>query len=190
MENKIFAGERIRNVRETKGISLEVLSERSGVDADLLKKIEESRGLPSIAPLVKVARALGVRLGTFLDDHSELGPVVTTHDQVELGFSLGVASAKRRDMQYFSLSQSKAGRHMESFEINFEPSSESDFVLSSHEGEEFIYVLDGAVEINYGEETYLLKTGDSIYYDSIVSHHVHCGCNSPAKILAVIYTPV
>ena len=78
---------------------------------------------------------------------------------------------------------------MESFEIVFEPSADSDFVLSSHEGEEFLYVLEGAVEINYGDDSYTLKTGDSIYYDSIVAHHVRCANDNKAKILAVIYTP-
>lgn len=190
MENKIFAGERVKAARETKGLSLEILAEKSGVETDMLRKIEESKSLPSIAPLVKVARALGVRLGTFIDDHDEKGPSVMTHDQVQIGLSLGVACSKRRDMQYFSLSQSKTGRHMESFEIDFNPSTDSDFVLSSHEGEEFLYVLEGAVEINYGDDTFQLKTGDSIYYDSIVSHHVHCASDDTAKILAVIYTPV
>ena len=78
---------------------------------------------------------------------------------------------------------------MESYEIVFESCVDSDFVLSSHEGEEFLYVLEGTVEINYGETTYHLTPGDSIYYDSIVSHHVHCANDSSAKILAVIYTP-
>jgi len=55
--------------------------------------------------------------------------------------------------------------------------------------EEFIYVLEGIVEINYGKNTYILEEGDSIYYDSIVAHHVHAGAGSTAKILAVVYTP-
>ena len=66
----------------------------------------------------------------------------------------------------------------------------SDFVLSSHEGEEFIMVMEGIMEISYGKNTYLLEEGDSIYYDSIVPHHVHAYEGQAAKILAVIYTPI
>ena len=66
---------------------------------------------------------------------------------------------------------------------------ENRFELSSHEGEEFIYVLAGALEINYGKKTYRVETGDSIYYDSIVPHHVHAADGKDAKILAVIYAP-
>ncbi len=65
---------------------------------------------------------------------------------------------------------------------------DSDFVLS-HEGEEFIMVMEGTMEISYGKNTYLLEEGDSIYYDSIVPHHVHAYEGQAAKILAVVYTP-
>jgi quercetin dioxygenase-like cupin family protein len=78
---------------------------------------------------------------------------------------------------------------MEPFLIDIEPSNGADFILSTHEGEEFIYVLAGTVEINYGKHDYILEEGDSIYYDSIVAHHVHASNGSRARILGVIYTP-
>ena len=76
-----------------------------------------------------------------------------------------------------------------SLTINMLPSSENEIKLSTHEGEEFIYVLEGEVEIKYGKETYQLKAGDSIYYESIVAHHVHSFGSEKAKILAIVYTP-
>jgi len=63
-------------------------------------------------------------------------------------------------------------------------------MLSLHEVEEFIMVMEGTMEINYGKSTYVLEEGDSIYYDSIVPHHVHAFEGHAAKILAVIYTPI
>jgi quercetin dioxygenase-like cupin family protein len=78
---------------------------------------------------------------------------------------------------------------MEPFVIELHPSSAKEIVLSAHEGEEFIFVLAGEVEISYGKETYRLEQGDSIYYDSIVSHNVHCKSDTDARILAVVYTP-
>ena len=78
---------------------------------------------------------------------------------------------------------------MEPFIIDIQPSEEKEFTLSAHEGEEFIYVMEGVVEIAYGKTTYTLNEGDSIFYDSIVNHHVHGGNNKAAKILAVVYTP-
>lgn len=79
---------------------------------------------------------------------------------------------------------------MEPFLIEIAPSEEGeDFILSTHEGEEFIYVLNGVVEINYGKNTYILEEGDSIYYDSIVAAHVHAAADNKARILGVVYTP-
>ena len=67
--------------------------------------------------------------------------------------------------------------------------SREDVSQTTHAGEEFIYVLEGILEINYGKNTYILEEGDSIYYDSIVAHHVHAAADNTAKILGVIYTP-
>ena len=103
---------------------------------------------------------------------------------------IGLQINSRKHMEYHSLSKSKADRHMEPFIIDVAPTDDSDFVLSSHEGEEFIMVMEGTMEISYGKHTYLLEEGDSIYYDSIVPHHVHAYEGQAAKILAVIYTPI
>ena len=188
--SKINVGEKIKNLRESKNITREQLSERSGLALEQIISIEENTNLPSLAPLIKIARALGMRLGTFLDDNDELGPVVTRKtDKIDgIGFSNNAAVA-RKHMDYYSLSKAKSGRHMEPFLIDI-AASEAEFELSSHEGEEFIYVLDGIVEINYGKDNYILEPGDSIYYDSIVAHHVHAYQNTAAKILAVVYTPI
>lgn len=191
MNSNNFVGERIKSIRESKQLTIEEVAERSGVEAEVIDQIENCNELPSLAPLIKIARVLGVRLGTFLDDHDELGPVITRSEEIVDGleFSNNALNDKKKHMRYHPLSQSKAGRHMESFIINIAPSSNVDFVTSSHEGEEFIYVMEGEVEVNYGKQTYALKAGDSIYYDSIVAHHVHAGNGCGARILAVVYMP-
>ena len=190
MSKSVNVGEKIKNLRESKNITREELSERSGLNLDQIILIEENTNLPSLAPLIKIARVMGVRLGTFLDDNDELGPVVTrkTDKTESISFSNN-ASELRKHMDYYSLSKTKSGRHMEPFIIDI-IASEAEFTLSSHEGEEFIYVLEGTIEINYGKDTYWLEPGDSIYYDSIVAHHVHAYNNATAKILAVVYTPI
>ena len=179
-------------MRETKGLSLEEISERSGLSVEQIQSIETDQNLPSLGPLIKVARALGVRLGTFLDDSDAIGPVVCRaadrEKQSTISFSNGAADA-RKHMEYHPLAQQKAGRHMEPFIIDITPSEEREFQLSAHEGEEFIYVMQGEVEIDYGKEKYVLQEGDSIFYDSIVKHHIHGAPGKSAKILAVVYIP-
>ena len=187
-----IVGHKIKGLRETKNISIEEVSERSGLSVEQIVSIENEEHLPSLGPLIKIARALGVRLGTFLDDNDALGPVVCRAAERErdssISFSNGMADA-RKHMEYHSLAKQKSGRHMEPFIIDIQPSEERDFKLSAHEGEEFIFVMEGEVEIEYGKETYTLKTGDSIYYDSIVMHHVHGVPGKSAKILALVYIP-
>lgn len=189
--NKVI-GEKIRSIREMKNISVAETAERSGLSEEQIMRIEGNEDFPSLAPLIKIARVLGVRLGTFLDDQQELGPVVCRREirtgAEGIGFTNN-ASTKHKYMSYHALSQDKSGRHMEPFIIDVAPTKEANFDFSTHEGEEFIYVIEGAVEINYGKKAYVLLEGDSIYYDSIVAHHVHAVNDHPAKILGVIYTP-
>ena len=78
---------------------------------------------------------------------------------------------------------------MEPFIIDINPENTLNYQLSAHEGEEFIYVMEGQIELEYGKEKYLLDEGDSIYYDSIVKHHLHGAPGKSAKILAVVYIP-
>ena len=191
MDTSKIVGEKIKTLRESQGISLEELAHRSGLATEQVERIENNIDLPSLAPLIKIARVLGVRLGTFLDDQEETGPVVCRKNEAQdtISFSNN-AIQSRKHMEYHSLSKSKTGRHMEPFLIDVTPTDDNAFVLSSHEGEELILVLSGKMEISYGQNTYFLEEGDSIYYDSIVPHHVHGYQGQAAKILAVIYTPI
>ena len=169
-------GQKIKQIREMKKVSLEELAERSGMEITLVEKIEQEKNVPSLAPLIKIARALGVRLGTFLDDSDSYGPVVVRAGEYHKGVRFTSQSSETREhLNFFSLAYDKAGRSMEPFIVDIEPGLQSDYMLSSHEGEEFIYVLEGEVEINYGKEVYKLSKGDSIYLDSIVLHNVHAG---------------
>jgi transcriptional regulator with XRE-family HTH domain len=187
-----FVGSKIKGLRETKNLSIEEIAERSGLSVDQITSIENDQNLPSLGPLIKIARALGVRLGTFMDDNDALGPVICRAADREkdssISFSNGATDA-RKHMEYHPLAQQKAGRHMEPFVIDINPEENNDYQLSAHEGEEFIYVMQGEVEIAYGKDTYTLHEGDSIFYDSIVKHHVHGAPGKSAKILAVVYIP-
>ena len=183
-------GEKIKQIRELKKVSLEELSERTDIEISLIQKIEHEKNIPSLAPLIKIARALGVRLGTFLDDSDSYGPVIVRSGEYHKGVRFTSQSSDVREhLNFFSLAYDKAGRNMEPFIVDIEPGKQSDFMLSSHEGEEFIFVLEGEVEINYGKEVFKLGKGDSIYLDSIVMHNVHASSNRAARILAVVYAP-
>ena len=191
MDTSKIVGEKIKSLRESRSISMEELAQRSGLALEQIERIEGNIDLPSLAPLIKIARVLGVRLGTFLDDQDETGPAICR--KAEAGDSISFSNnaiQSRKHMEYHSLAKAKSDRHMEPFIIDVDATDDIDFVLSSHEGEEFIFVMEGIMEVCYGKNTYLLEAGDSIYYDSIVPHHVHGYQGQAAKILAVVYTPM
>ena len=156
------------------------MAESTGLSVEQINSIENDQNLPSLGPLIKIARALGVRLGTFMDDNDALGPVVTRAAERErknsISFSNGATDA-RKHMEYHPLAQQKAGRHMEPFIIDINPETTPE------------YKMEGEIEVEYGKERYSLKEGDSIYYDSIVKHHLHGAPGKSAKILALIYIP-
>jgi transcriptional regulator with XRE-family HTH domain len=190
MEKTTMVGSKIKSIRESKSITVEQIAERSRLTIDQIERIEANINVPSLAPLVKIARVLGVRLGTFLDDSENLGPVVCRKDEQPEGISFSSESANsHNNLNFFALAQSKTGRHMEPFLIDIDSASKEEYELSHHEGEEFIFVLEGVVEITYGKSKYVINAGESIYYDSIVNHNVHAANDSKAKILAVVYTP-
>ena len=139
-------GERVKTFRESKNITTAELAERCGLSEEQVVKVEEHKEMPSLAPLIRISRALGMRLGTFLDDEEDLGPVVCRKEDKTEGISFSNDnSAARKHMTYNSLSNNKSGRHKEPFMINVAPKSEVDFVLSSYEGEELILVLEGYI---------------------------------------------
>jgi transcriptional regulator with XRE-family HTH domain len=196
MTAKTSPGERITELRKTYTISRETLAERSGLPLELIRRIEEEGYIPDLAPLLKISRALGVRLGTLLDDHAELGPVVTRSGAAGTvpRFVTGLPSGGvppgdplRQGLSFKALAPDKGGRHMEPFIVEIQSSSEQ--AKSSHEGEEFIYVLTGRITLEYGSETFRLDPGDSVYYDSIVPHRILPADAQGSRILAVIYSP-
>ena len=179
-------GKKIKSVREKKQISLEELSKKLNIDEQKLKEIEEGKRKPSLALVSKIAKLLEMRLAFFIDDAPMLGPIVSRNNNSK---KLENFSENHNNMLFYSLAYNKQDRHMEPFIIDVLPIGEKEITPSSHEGEEFIYVLYGEIEITYGSEKYILKKGDSIYFDSVIDHTIKSLGNSPARILAVIYTP-
>ena len=188
MNNDDKVGARIRRLREGNSLSLDELSARSGLSPDFLKEVEEDNIYPSLGPLLKIARVLGIRLGTLLDDQISQDPLIMRVANRREELTMLKGKDKPVALKFHSLGRGKKDRHMEPFYIEILPEPAEDKKLSSHEGEEFIVVLSGEVEIFYGQETCILGQGDSIYYNSVIPHYV--SCRGPrAEIYAVLYFP-
>lgn len=181
--------EKIKMLSADRGMSAEELAAGAGLTIEQVNRICGKDIIPSLSPLIKIARALGVRLGTFLDDSEEMGPIVNRHtDSQHAATFTSHQTNSNSHMDFVSLAARKAGRNMEPFLIDIQSGTGSES-SSSHEGEEFLFVLEGSIVVHYGTKKYILNKGDSIYYDSIVDHLVTAADKSEAKILGVVYAP-
>ena len=184
-------GEKIVTLRTAHHLSSRDLADRCGCDVSVIEGLERGELPASLAPLIKITRALGVRLGTLMDDDENLGPANIDRDQMEeVERTKSLETTSGGDLSYFSLAAGRPSRHMDPFVITVDPSGEADHELVGHEGEEWLYGMEGCIEIEYGKELYVLHPGESIYYDSIVPHQVRAHDGQKAKFLAVVYTPI
>lgn len=190
MVDKNEIGAKIKNLRESREITKEELSKETNVSLELINSIESGDVVPSLTPITKIAKALGVRLGTFLDDAPQNGPLIVKNGETNsvVYFSGEENQTDVSALEFHSLGAGKNDRNMEPFIIDVHTEN-GEFNLSSHEGEEFIYVLEGEIEVKYGQDSFIVSKGDSIYYDSIIPHHLHSHNGEISKILAVVYTP-
>lgn len=182
-------GERIRRFREMQNMSPEDLASRVGFAVEVIQAVEADDVSLSLGPLVKLSRALGVRLGTFLDDTVSEDPLIVRKTERKRACELATGKNTPDSLVFFSLGRGKNDRHMEPFIVDILPVPAGQARTSSHEGEEFILVMSGQVEIQYGSKTCLLDPGDSVYYNSVVPHRVTASGEGPAQICAVLYAP-
>ena len=186
MAKETKVGERVRMYRERLDMSIYDLSQKSGISEDVINSIEKGEVLPALGVLTKLSRALGQRLGTFMDDQYSHDPIVVRADSRTQDVKSHQESTAA-GFKYFPLGQGKVDRHIDPFYI--EIAGDSEAFVSSHEGEEFIVVISGEIELMYGEETTILKPGDSAYYNSVVKHRVAAAGGKPATIYAAIFMP-
>jgi transcriptional regulator with XRE-family HTH domain len=177
--------DRIRMVREMRGLTIKDLSSRTGIDAETLIRIESGKVVPALGQLVKLGKALDMKMGYFISPGiDEPLTVVRKHERRSVS-RYGEAKSMLYGYSYESLAPDKANRLMEPFIVSLVPTQIQEF--STHAGQEFIYVLEGEIKVQVGDRADSLKPGDAVYYDSNQPHSVRCAGTTPAKVLAVLY---
>lgn len=182
--NKV--GKRVKKYREHLGLTQEQLAVNSSLDLTFIKDVEDGIVYPSIGSMIKLSRALGQRLGTFMDDQYVADPIIVRYSERKEETANSRDGAKGH-YHYYPLGKGKSDRHMEPLFIRIEEDEEK--AMSTHEGEEFMVVVHGKIIVRYGKEEYILERGDSVYYNSVVSHFIGA-IDGPAEILAVLYSPM
>ncbi|MCX7990451.1 MAG: cupin domain-containing protein [Proteobacteria bacterium] len=188
-ENIVKVGERIKYFREQKGLSLKELSDRTGYSESILSQIENHLISPPLGALLTVAKALELSVGNLLGEEKEEPFIIDRKGQEVPVSRVASKEGVNYGYTYKSLGFGKKDRHFEPFLITLEPSPLKPQGLSKHQGEEFIYVLNGEMEVQLRDFKEILKEGDSIYYNSEIPHRVSCVGDKPANILAIIWSP-
>jgi transcriptional regulator with XRE-family HTH domain len=188
MTRPVEVGKRIRELREDTGLTLQELAQRTGYSSALLSQFENHMVSPPLGALIKLSRALSVDVGDFFGEVADQNFILVRSDDREIVSRVASKEGVSLGYTYEALGFGLKGHHMEPFVVTLEPVPIREKHLSVHEGEEFIYVLDGRMKVRLGDYTDILDPGDSIYFKCTMPHHVTCAEDQPARILAVIYT--
>ncbi|MGZ6292566.1 MAG: helix-turn-helix domain-containing protein, partial [Syntrophales bacterium] len=161
-------GRAVRELRHKKQITLQDLAAKTGVAKTILTEIESGDVVPPVATLLKLSRAFNVGMASFFKDESPDMKISVTRSGER-------AKIKRRphhyhegevDYIYESLETRMADKHMEPLLVEFQPVDTGDMVFTNHEGEEFIFVLEGRLEFRTNDRVERLEPGDTIYFES------------------------
>ncbi len=182
-EKSLGHGEMLRTTREKRGFSLDELAARTGISRDALAQLEAGESMLPLGQLIKLSKALSLRMADVISKGEEPFTIVRS-DQRRSFSRFGKARESGYGYEYKSLAAGKKDRLMEPFIVTLYPSGANE--ASSHDGQEFIYVLEGEMEVLIEGTRDVLEAGDSVYYDSTSMHLVKAHGEKPAKILAVL----
>lgn len=182
-EKAVSHGDMLRATREKRGFSLDELAERTGIARDALAQLEAGEFMPPLGQLIKLSKALSLRMADVIAKGEESFSIVKSGQRQSFS-RFGKAREASYGYEYESLGAGKKNRLMEPFIVTLHPSGADE--PSSHDGQEFIYVLDGEMEVVIENTRDILKPGDAVYYDSTSTHLVKAHGGRPAKILAML----
>ncbi|WP_034638870.1 helix-turn-helix domain-containing protein [Desulfofalx alkaliphila] len=172
---------KIRTIRHQQNLTLKDLSEKTGLSVSFLSQVERGTSMLAITSLKKIADALNVPITSFFDSHVNQNFIVKAEEHKPFRI-------EGYNAQYTRLSGEFSGRLMEPMLVILEPGKTHHSTLS-HPGEEFYYVLEGAVVFNVDGQESLVNKGDSIHFPSELPHYWRNPTDEEAVVLCVV-TPV
>jgi transcriptional regulator with XRE-family HTH domain len=160
-------GTRIRKIRLTQRRTITEVASLCGFSKGLLSKIETNKVIPAIATLSKIAAVLGIKISVLMEE-GDVAKVAVTPEMNPFGEAF---VSTNKGYSIYGLAPHFLNKKMQPLLI----CSQKELVQPhsvSHEGEEFIYVLDGSVCIHVGNAEYMLSKGESIYFECLNEHGV------------------
>ena len=183
----LHIGKKIRVLRKNAGLVLQDLSDRTGLSKPLLSQIEKEVVSPPIATLLKISKALSVNIGFFFQDNDPEEKVVLVRRDERKVIDSRYFGREESGYYYEALAYKRSKKYMEPFLVEFKRKKADRLSYFSHEGEEFIYLLEGTLEFRTENEQYVLNPGDSLYFESSIPHAYRALERKNARALTVVY---
>jgi len=171
---------KIEKIRRSNDWTIEYLAEKTDQTPEFIEKVENGEMVPSVSFLLKLSRALGVDPGTFLSDEEK----AQIEDKRAKAFI-----TRTKNYAYQTLTPGAENQHLRAFMITIEAKQDHKPVAYKHEGEEFIYVMEGDLELTLDSKITNLKTGESMHYNSEIPHKLKNIGNETTRCLVMLYTP-
>lgn len=173
-------GLKMKKLRKEKGLPLDALAQETGLSPEFLSKIEEEKVSPSVSNIIQISKALSVDSGSFL----------SAKEKKEAERKRIESYTKRSESYSYSvLTPGAEKKHMKAFLVTINPEQAHKMVEYHHEGEEFIYVLQGTLEITVGENISVLNQGETIHFNSVITHKLKNLSQEKTSLIVVVYTP-
>jgi len=169
-------GKKIHKMRTNLKLELTDLAEKAGCTPEHLEQIEEGKIVPPVGTLVQISRALAVDSASLLAEEKR---------------AERRRSYRKRTQAYAyeSLTPDAQDKHLWAYLVILAPKKPHDMVEYQHTGEEFVYAIEGRVEIQVGDEVHVVKKGGSVHFNSGIKHNVRNLSSKQSKLLVVVYTP-
>lgn len=171
-------GAMVSQLREARGWSAEVLAQKTGQTPDFIQQVEADQMSPPVAFIMRMAQAMEMDPGTFLNKD----------EQAAIRDRRAQAHQQRTQNYSYTTLTPDEESHLRAFMVTIEPQLAHKPVAYKHDGEEFIFVMAGDLELTLGSKVQILKAGESIHFNSDVPHKLKSVSNEETKCLVVLYT--
>ncbi len=169
-------------MRRQRGLSLGAVEAKTGLTKSYVSKVERGVTMPSIATVLKLAKAFNVDVGQFMGERTDESAVCVVRKDERHPIA---RPGSRKGYRYEAIAHRRRAKCMEPF-IMRPPRQFEDNTLFEHEGEEMIFVLKGRVELNFADRQVVLGPGDAVYFDAHLLHRSRSLGRTAAETLVVI----
>jgi quercetin dioxygenase-like cupin family protein len=155
------------------------LANETGLNTKYISQIEKGEVIPPVAVILQLSRSLEIDSSILLKEEKRMTGKQKVQDYQK----------RTEDYTYRTLTPEAKHKHLKAFKIFIDPKSDHKGISYQHLGEEFIYVIRGKIEVTVGENKNILKSGDSLHFNSSLVHILRNISAEKADLLVVLYTP-